>query len=106
MEQFIRGKPVLWISLVTLCFIAILSIIACGGDSAPKAVGSLSDGKINVDPGKYELVLPFEIENISLDSHVLTVRLEPGQSGTVNVLIKRTQQGQIQFELAPRIEIR
>ena len=64
------------------------------------------DGRTEIEPGVWSIEIPFELRNMSLDENVYTVRLEPGQSGEIMVKIKEQGQGQVQVELATRVELR
>lgn len=60
-------------------------------------------GEVSVNPGKYEVRVPFEFTNLSVESGTYEVRLELGQKGVVWMIIKQTRQGMIQVELASKV---
>lgn len=64
------------------------------------------DGRTEIEPGVWSIKIPFELRNVSLDENVYTIRLEPGESGDIIVKIKEQGQGQVQVELATRVELR
>ena len=91
----------------TIGFVVVVILWAMGDVPANESRGVLNiDGRTEIEPGVWSIEIPFELRNVSLDENVYTVRLEPGQSGDIMVKIKEQGQGQVQVELATRVELR
>lgn len=67
-----------------------------------------TDGKTEVYPGKYEIRLPFDIKNLDVeDPRSFEIHLEPGEENTIYVVVKRTGETGLgfQIELRPKIAV-
>lgn len=89
-----------------------ISGVVWGLSGSPRVESVESRGVLNIDnrtevePGMWSIELPFKLRNLAMDSNVYRVWLEPGETGEVMVKIKEQGQGQVQVELATKIELR
>ncbi len=90
------------IALVTV--VAIL--VSLDNQPEVKAIGELQSENTEVTPGKYELRLPFRVENVGVVESVLEIRLEPGEEGRVEVIVEEISEGNVKVRLAPGVVIR
>lgn len=94
------------LGVIAALAVSVIVLVILDNQPEVTAIGELQSESTEVTPGKYELKLPFDVKNVGVTESVLEIRLEPGESGRVEMIVEEISEGNVKVRLAPGVVIR